>query len=272
MRIKNMKKMINFTIIFVTVLSLTFILTTQVNAAKKVTLTYYAGKGYFKSESNQSRHKILIKNRIYKKRGYAPAIRREGYVFNGWYTQKKGGIKYTSSKKITKSIKLYAHWVKKYKVNTTYFVPIGMKCNSLSDYEPYWGNLKIIKMKKGSFYYNYTLSNEKDDYFYIGTRDNALSINPSSYKCFYADMNCKLKNIINIRKATNLKTFLKKLDIKRYNYDSSYRYLEFVYGSTRYPEETTDTDIVWQITLNSKVQVTPDTIVSFEANDDWKQY
>ena len=66
-------------------------------------------------------------------------------------------------------------------------------------------------MKKGSFYYNYTLSNEKDDYFYIGTRDNALSINPSSYKCFYADMNCKLKNIINIRKATNLKTFLKKL-------------------------------------------------------------
>ena len=109
-----MKKMINFTIIFVTVLSLTFILTTQVNAAKKVTLTYYAGKGYFKSESNQSRHKILIKNRIYKKRGYAPAIRREGYVFNGWYTQKKGGIKYTSSKKITKSIKLYAHWVKKY--------------------------------------------------------------------------------------------------------------------------------------------------------------
>lgn len=267
-----MKKTINFTIIFVTVLSLTFILTTQVNAAKKVTLTYYAGKGYFKSESNQSRHKILIKNRIYKKRGYAPAIRREGYVFNGWYTQKKGGIKYTSSKKITKSIKLYAHWVKKYKVNTNYFVPIGMKYNSLSDYEPYWGNLKIIKMKKGSFYYNYTLSNEKDDYFYIGTRDNALSINPSSYKCFYADMNCKLKNIINIRKATNLKTFLKKLGIKRYNYDSSYRYLEFVYGSTRYPEETTDTDIVWQITLNSKVQVTPDTIVSFEANDDWEQY
>ena len=162
-----MKKTINFTIIFVTVLSLTFILTTQVNAAKKVTLTYYAGKGYFKSESNQSRHKILIKNRIYKKRGYAPAIRREGYVFNGWYTQKKGGIKYTSSKKITKSIKLYAHWVKKYKVNTNYFVPIGMKCNSLSDYEPYWGNLKIIKMKKGSFYYNYTFITTKLQYYLI---------------------------------------------------------------------------------------------------------
>ena len=98
-----MKKTINFTIIFVTVLSLTFILTTQVNAAKKVTLTYYAGKGYFKSESNQSRHKILIKNRIYKKRGYAPAIRREGYVFNGWYTKKKGELNILLQKKLQKA-------------------------------------------------------------------------------------------------------------------------------------------------------------------------
>ena len=72
--------------------------------------------------------------------------------------------------------------------------------------------------------------------------------------------------------GTNLKTFLKKLGIKRYKYEKSYKYLEFVYGTTRYPEETTDTDIIWQITLNSKVQVTPDTIVSFEANDDWEQY
>ncbi len=73
---------------------------------------------------------------------------------------KKRGIKYTSSKNYKKH-KIICSLGKKYKVNTNYFVPIGMKCNSLSDYEPYWGNLKIIKMKKGSFYYNYTLSNEK---------------------------------------------------------------------------------------------------------------
>ena len=267
-----MKKIINLTMLSIIILSLTFIPAIPTNAATKVNITYYSSNGYFKAKPNRSKSKITIKNKINKKRGYAPAIKRDGYTFDGWYTKKKGGKKYSASTIITKKQKLYPHWIKKYKINTNYFVPIGMKCNSLSDYEPYWGNLKIIKMKKGSFYYNYTLSNEKDDYFYIGTRDNALSINPSSYKCFYADMNCKLKNIINIRKATNLKTFLKKLGIKRYNYDSSYRYLEFVYGSTRYPEETTDTDIVWQITLNSKVQVTPDTIVSFEANDDWKQY
>lgn len=95
--------MINFTIIFVTVLSHNIYSYYPSNAAKKVTLTYYAGKGYFKSESNQSRHKILIKNRIYKKRGYAPAIRREGYVFNGWYNQKKGELNILLQKKLQKA-------------------------------------------------------------------------------------------------------------------------------------------------------------------------
>lgn len=98
-----MKKMINFTIIFVTVLSLTFILTTQVNAAKKVTLTYYAGKGYFKSESNQSRHKILIKNRIYKKRGYALLLGvKDTYLWVG-IPKKKGGLNILLQKKLQKA-------------------------------------------------------------------------------------------------------------------------------------------------------------------------
>ena len=43
-------------------------------------------------------------------------------------------------------------------------------------------------------------------------------------------------------------------------------------GSTHYADETDETDIVWQLTLNSKNQVTPNTVVSFEANDDWEQY
>ena len=117
----------------------------------------------------------------------------------------------------------------------------------------------------------YVLERE-NDYFYIGSRSNSLDVNNSSYRCFYANMNCKLKNIINITKITILKTFLKKLAIKHYNYDSSYRYLEFVCGSTHYADETDETDIVWQLTLNSKNQVTPNTVVSFEANDDWEQY
>ncbi len=33
--------------------------------------------------------KLLSKNKLNKKRGYAPAIRRDGYTFDGWYTKKK---------------------------------------------------------------------------------------------------------------------------------------------------------------------------------------
>ena len=41
-------------------------------------------------------------------------------------------------------------------------------------------------------------------------------------------MDCKLKNLINIKKPTNFKKFLKKLGVKYYNYDSSDKYLDFV--------------------------------------------
>lgn len=41
-----------------------------------------------------------------------PSAIREGYVFDGWYTKASGGEFYSTSKKITKSVKLYAHWVK----------------------------------------------------------------------------------------------------------------------------------------------------------------
>ena len=65
-----MKKLINLLILFTTILSLTFIPAIQTNAAAKVNITYYAGKGYFKAKPNRSKNKITIKNKINKKRGY----------------------------------------------------------------------------------------------------------------------------------------------------------------------------------------------------------
>ena len=85
-----MKRILNLSIILTIILSLTFIPTLQTNAASKVNITYYAGNGYFKAKSNRSKSKITIKNKSNKKRGYAPAIRRDGYTFDGWYTKKKG--------------------------------------------------------------------------------------------------------------------------------------------------------------------------------------
>ena len=84
-----MKKIINLTILSIIILSLTFIHAIPTNAASKVNITYYANNGYFKAKPNRSKSKITIKNKINKKRGYAPSIRRNGYSFTGWYTQKK---------------------------------------------------------------------------------------------------------------------------------------------------------------------------------------
>ena len=66
-----MKKLIKLTIIFTIILSLTFIPTFQTNAASKVNITYYAGKGHFKAKPNRSKNKITIKNKLNKKRGYS---------------------------------------------------------------------------------------------------------------------------------------------------------------------------------------------------------
>ena len=117
-----MKKIINLTILSTIILALAFIPAVPTNAASKVNITYYANNGYFKAKPNRSKNKITIKNKINKKRGYAPSIRRDGYTFDGWYTKKKGGKKYSASTIITKNQKLYPHWLKKYKVNNNYFI------------------------------------------------------------------------------------------------------------------------------------------------------
>ena len=99
-----MKKVINLTILSTIILALAFIPAVPTNAASKVNITYYAGKGYFKAKPNRSKNKITIKNKINKKRGYAPSIRRNGYTFDGWYTKEKGGKKYSASTIITKNL------------------------------------------------------------------------------------------------------------------------------------------------------------------------
>ena len=268
-----MKKLIKLTIIFTIILSLTFIPTFPTNAASKVNITYYANNGYFKAKPNRSKNKITIKNKLNKKRGYSPAIRRDGYTFDGWYTKKKGCKKYSASTIITKNKKLYPHWLKKYKVNNNYFIPLGTTYPNLSDYEPYWGTLKILKKKKGSYSYDYTLINEKQDYFYVTSNVNALDDNGNFlYDYGFSGLNCKLKNLININKATNFKIFLRKLGVKYYNYDSNSKFLDFICCKTYYASEHKYIDVVWQIYLDKKNQIFPNTNVSFVLTDDWKRY
>lgn len=44
--------------------------------------------------------------------GILPKVQRENYIFNGWYTQKSGGIKVNSSSVLNVSTTLFAQWTK----------------------------------------------------------------------------------------------------------------------------------------------------------------
>jgi hypothetical protein len=117
------------------------------------------------------------------------------------------------------------------------------------------------------------LINEKQDYFYVTSNVNALDDNGNFlYDYGFSSLNCKLKNLININKATNFKIFLRKLGVKYYNYDSNSKFLDFICCKTYYASEHKYIDVVWQIYLDKKNQIFPNTNVSFVLTDDWKRY
>ena len=201
-----MKKIINLTILSIIILSLTFIHAIPTNAASKVNITYYANNGYFKAKSNRSKSKITIKNNLNKKRGYAPSIRRDRYTFDGWYTKKKGGKKYSSSTIITKKQNLYPHWIKKYKINTNYFVPMGLGLPDIESFQKYFGKLTLINKNVEEDVYpgNYICKTHKKDLIYMSSWPTSDS---DAYFIDYTK--CKLKNVINIKKTTSMGMFLK---------------------------------------------------------------
>ena len=182
-----MKKLINLLILFTTILSLTFIPAIPTNAASKVNITYYAGKGYFKAKPNRSKNKITIKNKINKKRVY----------------------------------------------------PGKFNCK-----------------------------NEKGDLIYISSW---YGYDSDSYQIDY--LNCKLKNVINIKKPTSMSTFFKKLGVKKYNYNSKTHTIDFICKKCYcnfHNDDAEYEDIWWTIKMNDKNQLTPDTIVNFQLITDWE--
>ena len=272
-----MKKVINLTILSTIILALTFIPAIPTNAASKVNITYYAGKGSFKAKPNRSKNKITIKNKINKKRGYSPAIRRDGYTFDGWYTKKKGGKKYSASTIIKKKLKLYPHWVKRYKINTNYFVPMGLSFDDLVDFQKYYGSMTVLKenIKKNIFPGVVKCKTASEDIlnFLVMESSDEDKDKPFSYSIQYA--NCKLKNVINIKKTTSMNVFLKKLGVKQYNYNSKKHTIDFICGKCycKFDNDDDDAeyeDIWWTIKMNDKNQLTPDTIVNFQLITDWE--
>ena len=85
---------------------------------------------------------------------------------------------------------------------------------------------------------------------------------------------CKLKNVINIKKTTSLSLFLKKLGVKEYNYNSKTHSIDFICGKCycnfHNDDDAEYEDIWWTIKMNDKNQHTPDTVVNFDLITDWQ--
>ena len=271
-----MRKTIYTFLLFTFLFTLIGISPTYINASsRKVSLTYYTSNGYFKSKLNRSKKKIIIKSKVNQKRGYAPSIKRDGYTFNGWYTRKNGGSKFSASTPVTKKQKLYPHWIKQYHVNSKYFIPMGIPCFSLDDYTQYWGALTISQKKKTYSSYKYTLQNSVKDVFHLDVDSISNSNSSPTYEYYFYYMECRLKNIINIHKTTSMKLFLKKLGIKRYNFNDETHTIDFIYGqsySSKGPDDPDSEyeDVMWIIKMNKKNQLSPNTIVEFELITDWE--
>ncbi len=120
------------------------------------------------------------------------------------------GVKkiFTFNHSYKKKAKTLCSLVKKYKINTKYFTPMGLTYFKLTDFEPYWGKFKVIKKKKWSSRLRLYPKNSKGDLFTVYSDDNSSNNNHST-EYGYSSTDCKLKNIINIKNLLITKNFLK---------------------------------------------------------------
>ena len=93
--------------------------------AKNTTVTLYAqwkdnrGTATFDANGGKA-SSTSIKKELNTALGTLPTATRDGYIFNGWFTAKSGGLKISADTKLTKNVTYYAQWTvkqKKYMVN-----------------------------------------------------------------------------------------------------------------------------------------------------------
>ncbi len=267
-------------ILFITIILLSItLLHVQVAAKNTYTVTYKATNGIFKKKSNSSKKRIIFKYKKNRKRGYAPSIKRSKYVFNGWYTKKKGGKKYTSKTRIKKSTTLYPHWIKRYIIKKQYLKSLGCLYKSEDEIEETYPNIKIIK--KNTKYLPFTLKCKSSsfnllfefDYSDSATKDNV------TYDYSLDTIKCPLKKIVNIKKQTNCYKFLTKLSGKgstNHYVNTKKHMMTLAYGLYDYsffeeddnPNYPDQYYVLWDIKLTKKNKVVPSSQVTLSASED----
>ena len=95
--------------------------------------------------------------------GTLPTPKYTGYYFLGWYTAKTGGTKVTAKTKPSKSVTLYAHWVKRVSINKAVVKVASCTYNGKAQSPAVTVTLGKTKLKKDT---DYILT-------YSGSRTNA---------------------------------------------------------------------------------------------------
>ena len=240
---------------------------------KKVKVKFFVCSGTFKADINQGKKSITAKVKKGKKMGMPPVVKRDNYVFTGWYTKKKGGKRYTANTKIKKKIKLYAHWVKKYKVNKKYEKILSIiPYPSFKDLEKDCGPLKFISKETKYYPFRETYKAENGDTYYVSPPSELSSPDYTVSRIIV-----KAKNLVNIKKPTSYKTFLRKLGVKEYNKEKRKKglTLDFVTGTVNLvfadTKEKDWQDLNWEVKDIKNKKVTPDTKIRLRLLENWEK-
>ena len=269
-----MKRIVAFIILFSLICA--SLCLTNVEAKKQThTVTFNAHIGKFKAKINADKKTIKFKYKHNEKRGYAPSIKRSKLVFNGWYTKKKGGVKYTSKTKIKKSVKLYPHWLKAYKIDTHYFELMGKPFLGIKEIEKKTGKLTITKKWNSEEEAVFTSTNGDKYMIYKSicyTKEPALS----TYEVYYIDrIKCKAKHLVNIKKAAKYSTFMKKIKDDWVYYDTNFKKHKFTFtcGTTDYWETPTKLDetlyVHWSVKMKKNNKIEPNTVFTLSMSEKW---
>ena len=269
------KHMVSILLVTMLIITLPIINLQKTEAAiKKVKVKSFICSGTFKANINQGKKSITAKVKKGKKMGMPPVVKRDNYVFAGWYNKKKGGKKYTANTKIKKKTKLYAHWVKKYKINKKYEKILSIESYpTFKDLEKDCGALKFISKDKK--YYPFTETYEVKN----GNTYNVLPPNEIDGTTDYtvSDITVKAKHLVNIKKDTKYSIFLRKLGVKEYNKRKKKNKLslEFVTETVKLVFADLEKDewqyLHWEVKDIKNKKVTPDTKIRLRLLENWEK-
>lgn len=200
-----------------------------------------------------------------------PKVKRKGYHLLGWYTKKKGGKYCEEYNRFYKNTTLYARWEKPYKIQQKYMKLFQKNdYDSIEEIERIVGKLYLVKADENEFFGDTIYETKNQDRYHISSNVYKNKV----YYCIW-DIQVKAKNLLNIRKATNIKKFCMKLNSREYNQKK-------IKGSNLYevevlldwvpfiqPDEYYGNCVYGAFLLKKDKKIKPNTFIRLGGETDW---